>query len=177
VEVSDAWIFLQLLLVVGGLLMLDGSFSPWTHGSVVGSPAILYRNGWQLGLNQGFSAAGLIAAVVGVLAAIGGATRLARKPLPRLLKWSPILLGLVGVLIGLYGLGSAARYARSAAQSYPGLFAGGVSYGVWLVVGGGTAVVLAGILSRGTHRNQLLPWLAVLVTIAVVSACAATLAP
>src|SRR5271155_4508006 len=83
------------LLIVGGAMLVVGSFSPWMHGSV--AEYTYYRNGMQLGFDQGFSIAGLLTVIFGTLATLSGAMHLARRPLPRIVAPSLVVDGLIGV--------------------------------------------------------------------------------
>jgi hypothetical protein len=141
-------------LTLGGVFLVVGSFSPWTQASSVSLPLTFYRSGLQLGSNQGFSIAGVISIVLGALAIASGATRLAEKRLPSFLDLSPLVDGVAGVAVGLYGLAEATWYKHQIMVP-PGRFPGAqpifnatAGYGIWLVVVGGWFVLLSGIFSR-----------------------------
>jgi hypothetical protein len=152
------------VLTLGGVFLVVGSFSPWTQASSVTLPLTFYRSGFQLGSNQGFSVAGLISIVFGAVAIVSGATRLAEKHLPSFLDLSPLVDGVAGVAVGLYGLAEATWYKHQIMVP-PGRFAGAqpifnatAGYGIWLVVAGGWFVLLSGIFSRPvgvTLRQQM----------------------
>lgn len=71
----------EWILVVGGALMVIGSFLPSTHASI--GAIALNRNGMQLDNHEGFSVDGLVTLVFGVLAALIGITRLTHTAFPR----------------------------------------------------------------------------------------------
>jgi hypothetical protein len=151
-------------LTLGGVFLVVGSFSPWTQASSVTLPLTFYRSGLELGSNQGFSVAGLISIIFGALAIMSGATRLAEKRLPSSLDLSPLVGGVAGVAVGLYGLAEATWY-KNQIMVPPGRFAGArpifnatAGYGIWLVVVGGWFVLVSGIFSRPlgvTLRQQM----------------------
>lgn len=164
------------ILTLGGVFLVIGSFSPWTQDSGVTVHVTFYRNGLQLGTNQGFSVAGLFSIVFGVCAILSGTMRLAERHLPSWLDVSPIADGAVGVAVGLYGLAEATwwkhqllvpvgRFATGQA-----IFSATAGYGIWLVVVGGWFVLVSGIFSRPvgrTLRQQVVVAAATTLTIAV----------
>jgi hypothetical protein len=171
------------ILTLGGLFLVVGSFSPWTQDSFVSFPVTFYRDGFHLGTNQGFSIAGLFSVVVGACAILSGAMQLAERRLPSWLDVSPIVDGVVGVAVGLYGLAEATWYKHQLLVP-PGQFASAkaifnatAGYGIWLVVVGAWFVLVSGIFSRpvgGTLRQQAV--IAAAVTLAIALA-AVLLAP
>lgn len=142
------------LLTLGGVFLVVGSISPWTQDSLVTIPVTFYRNGLQLGTNQGFSVAGVISMVFGAVAMLTGAMRLAERHLPSFLDVSPILDGIAGVAVGLYGLGEATWYKHQLLvppgrfPSARAIFNATAGYGIRLVVVGGWFVLVAGNFSR-----------------------------
>lgn len=142
------------LSTLGGAFLFLGSISPWTQDSLVTVPVTFYRDGLQLGANQGFSIAGVIGIVVGTVAIFSGSLRLAERELPSWLDLAPTVSGLVGVAVGLYGLAEATWYKHQLLVP-PGRFASArpifnatAGYGIWLVVIGGWLVLVSGLLSR-----------------------------
>jgi hypothetical protein len=171
------------LSTLGGAFLFIGSISPWTQDSLVTIPVTFYRDGVQLGTNQGFSIAGAISIAVGVVAILSGSLRLAERELPRWLDSAPIAAGVVGVAVGLYGLAEATWYKHQLLVP-PGRFASArpifnatAGYGIWLVVIGGWLVLFSGIFSMPTtrtSRQQAVLATAITVTVA---AAAVLLAP
>ena len=107
------------VLIIGGALMVIGSFSPWTHGTIgyaSSTPFTVYRNGMELGFKGGFSIAGLITVLSGAAGALSGSLRLAGRHPPRLLAPAPLLYGIVGLAVGLYAAGEAAWYTFQMTQ-------------------------------------------------------------
>jgi hypothetical protein len=139
-----------------------GSIAPWTQSAGVTVPLTLYRNGLQLGTDNGFSVAGLFSIVFGAFAIVSGATRLAEKRLPKFLDVPSLVDGLVGAAVGLYGLAEATWYKHQLLVP-PGRFASAeaifnatAGYGIWLVVVGGWLVLVTGIFATpvGTTLRQ-----------------------
>jgi hypothetical protein len=135
-------------LIIGGALMVIGSYEPWTHGSLTGPSVVLHRNGLQLGFDHSFSVAGLISIAVGFMMMLSGAIRLAERTLPRPLDLPPLIGGLIGVGVGLFGLGNANLYTKAMLHEHRYLFVAGTSYGIWFVLVGGTGILLVGLISR-----------------------------
>lgn len=138
----------ESILIVGGVFMVIGSYEPWTHGSLTGPSVVLHRNGLQLGFDHSFSLAGLISIMVGFAMMLSGAMRLAERSVPRHFDPSPLISGLIGVGVGLFGLANANVYTKAMLHDHRNLFVAGSSYGVWFVLIGGTAILLIGLVSR-----------------------------
>jgi len=99
--------------------MVIGSLSPWTHSSIVNSGYTLYRNGMQLGSNQGFSVAGLFTVVFGALVALSAAMRLAGRRLPRARRRAtPMVAGVVGIAVGTLWIAFSRSYTHSVNENH-----------------------------------------------------------
>jgi hypothetical protein len=133
--------------------MIIGSFEPWTHAMFKNSVVVFYRNGMQLNTHQGFSIAGLFSVLFGVRALLRGTLRLAERRVPRMVEASPALDGLAGVAVGLYGLGELAWYVGQMTPRTWWIV--GAGPGIWLVLMGGVAGLVAETFLR-THRLRQL---------------------
>jgi hypothetical protein len=167
----------EAAIILGGALMVIGSYEPWTHGALRGPGIELYRNGLQLGFDHSFSFAGVISLIVGFFAMLSGALYLAQRQIPRVLDVPPIVLGLIGVGVGMFGLGNASSYTKAMLKGYPELFSAGASYGVWLVVIGGTLVLVAGVTDWARYSFESRPILAPVAAVVLVGLSAFALAP
>jgi hypothetical protein len=110
--------FLDLILIVGGVLMVIGSFEPWTVGRVANG-FVTYENGFQLNLGGGISVAGVISLAFGTHSTVTAALHLAERRRFRVLVRLPVIDGLVGTGVGLCrtGRGSLVRASVDREQS------------------------------------------------------------
>jgi hypothetical protein len=115
--------------------------------------------------------------IFGLASMLRGATGLAGKRLPRALSLPPILDGLIGIAVGLFGLGNAARYTHAMTVHYAYLFVAGASYGVWLVLVGGLVVFVVGLCSPAETHAPLRRVPAAIAFVALLSVAATLLAP
>lgn len=139
----------EWILIIGGVLMMVGSFLPWTHASF--DLVRLTRDGLQLGANQGFSIDGLITLVTGVIATLTGLSRTKSTMLTHGIALLVCADGLIGTVVGLYDLVAAIDYTTSVKLGLP-LVAAGVGYGIWIVIGGGVLITVSGIFSLRTNQ-------------------------
>jgi hypothetical protein len=125
--------------LLGGLLVVVGSFLPWVtfHAAFVGS--ISYS-----GVDGGKD--GLITLVFGVLTVAIGAVRLTER-LPRVLQHLPAPLGLLTLAIGFYDLDEIqVRVAEfSSEQEYGTAMVGG---GLYTLIIGGVLATIGGLVSQ-----------------------------
>jgi hypothetical protein len=166
----------EWLLIVGGALMVIGSFEPWTYGSIANFT--ISRNGMQLSFNDQFSAAGLLTVIFGAFVTLSGAMLLARRSIPRITDPLLLMSGLIGVGIGLYGLGEAKWYVGQmlAKSTLTGIIGASTGYGIWLIVLGGTSVLVAAILSKDTSWSGYQRVMVSLVVAVIVAGGALSLA-
>jgi hypothetical protein len=117
-EIGGAW-----LTLFGGILMVAGTFTPWTQEVFAGT--IVSRNGMQLGGNLAFSVEGFFTLLLGLITCLIGIRGLQRFQMTKWLQNSSIVTGIatallvIGAIIGTH-------------SSVAGEYAGNASYGFGL---------------------------------------------
>lgn len=162
-------------LVLGGLLMLVGSFEPWTYSGLYRDALVVHRNAFELGVWNSFSPAGIPAVALGGASVLEGAWLLAGRRLPRALRLPGAFIGVVGVATGLYGLGEARWYTNQIVAAYPTIFYAGAAYGVWLVLAGGVGILAVSASQIPVSRRASFGF--ALTTVVVLVGCGLLLAP
>jgi hypothetical protein len=137
---AGAWIAL-----IGGALLAMSSLLPWFTGSVLG--ASVSRNGMQLGQGGSFSIDGLLTLLLGLGIVVIGISRLANFPVPSWMQRSPIVAGLVAVLLvalDIPGINHLVNQVRNASS----LATASIGFGVYLAIVGGVIAALGGMALR-----------------------------
>lgn len=136
-------------LIAAGALMAVGSLLPWAHASVLLST--VDRNGFQLGNHMGFSADGLVMLCFGLIVAMIGAARLTGTAFPPLLQRSPIVLGGIGLILGIYDYNQLNQWFRGLSR----VANGSIGYGLWVVLVGSGGATLFGLIDWTVKREEL----------------------
>lgn len=138
---AGAW-----LAIVAGAFMALGGFLPWGTANTV-LLGTINRNAFQLGNNFGFSIDGVIALGLGIVTAIIGVTRLTKTAMPRYLQRSPLVTGIVAVILVIVDAPGINSWASQLNNS-SGATSAGIGYGLWLVAFAGALAVVAGLTPR-----------------------------
>jgi hypothetical protein len=140
------------LLVLGGALMVLGSFLPWDQASAF--LIQISRNGMQLGANRGFSVDGLATLLFGIGAVGAGWARLSAGATPRIARWSPPWLGLAGIVISGWDLHEISNFNNTIKST---IVTASIGYGLWLVLVGSVAVLLGGLRGPKSRSAEAVP--------------------
>jgi hypothetical protein len=135
-----------LITIFGGVLLVVSAFLPWMSAHLLIAP--INRNAYQLGANGGFSADGLVLTLLGLVAILIGITRSQRATLPVYVGRSPIIVGIVGVIVPLARVGSIHDLVQQVNSNGSGLVSAAVGFGVWLAIFAGVITVIGGLALR-----------------------------
>jgi len=134
-----------VITIFGGVLLVLSAFLPWMSAHAVF--ASVNRNAYQLGDNMGFSADGLVLTLLGLVAVLIGITRSLRATLPPFVQRSPIIIGIVAVIVPLARVGSINDLVQQI-NSSTDLASASVGFGLWLAVFAGVITVVGGLALR-----------------------------
>jgi hypothetical protein len=139
---SVAGTLFGLATLLGGLLVVAGSFMPWLTASAPFAGTIS-----RSGVDGGGD--GVITLIIGVLAVTIGGVRLLSQRVPRVVQHLPVTFGLLAIWTGFYDLDAVQEMAaelsaneNTSAMTGPGLYT---------IITGGFLVTIGGFVS---HRRR-----------------------
>lgn len=134
-----------LTVLVGGLLVIVGSFLPWiTATSGFGSVSVS-------GMDHGGD--GIFTLVLGVIAALIGMAQLIKAQLPGIIRGSPAIIGVsLGVITFFDHSDIRNRIARAAVSS-SGALSSTVGQGIWSLYLGAVLIFIGGISLLGQKKK------------------------
>jgi hypothetical protein len=139
---AGAWVTL-----IGGAILGISGFLPWFTAGVLA--ATISRNGMQLGQDDGFSIDGLLVILLGAIAILIGISRLSSFATPRWVQRSPIVVGLVAVLIVAFDIPSINNLVNNV-RAQSSLATASLGYGVYVAIAGGVIALVGGLMLRSS---------------------------
>lgn len=134
-----------IITIFGGVLLLASAFLPWSTATI--GLAALNRNAYQLGAHLSFSAQGLVLTLLGLVAALIGITRCLRAGLPSFVQRSPIVVGIVALLLSLGEIGPINDLAHRVTAT-SSLASASIGFGLWLAILAALITVVGGLVQR-----------------------------
>jgi hypothetical protein len=143
---SGAW-----LAIVGGVLMVIGTVTPWFSDTALGIS--ISRDAFQLGTKDALTFDGPVILLLGIVTIVIGVSRLTRTAPPRFLQRSSIVTAIVVaiVLINRYsGIHDLVKQINSGSS----LAVASIGYGFWVCAAGAVAALIGGFVLRGANKQS-----------------------